>query len=124
MQNFILILLLAMSGSLCSGQNHPQVLNAKPKSQLDARVQGLEEKLKDQQFEIDQLKKALLLRDEEIRALTEMIEGDPPPEDDSQAQDDTFEVGTATCRQVRYVRFSPQRYKPGKASRHPVETMN
>jgi septal ring factor EnvC (AmiA/AmiB activator) len=131
MQSSILMFLLLICGAgLCSGQKQPEASYPKQKFHLDARLQVLEEKLKNQQFELDQLKKELRVRDDEIRALTELIEGTPDAEegtpdaeDDSQQQDNTFAVETGACRRTSFVRFLYPRYLPGKANGHFVRTI-
>jgi len=128
MQGLFLILLLITSVTgLCAGQQKPDVRETKDKARLDLRIRGLEEQLRNQQFEINQMKKELLTRDEEIHALTEMIEGDPNADEDAQQQsnnDDTFEVQTDACRSTRFVHYSPRGFKPGKAKRISLTTIN
>jgi hypothetical protein len=126
MQSLILMLLLITSiTGLCTGQQKPHPRDAKEKSGLDLRMRGLEEQLHNQQFEINQLKKELLARDEEIHALTEMIEGDPNADQDTQQQNgDTFEVETDACHFTHFVHFLRPGYMPGKAKPISATTIN
>lgn len=121
------VLLIVAATGLCTGQKQPSA--AQPNSHLDKQVQGLEERLGNLQFEIDQLKKELLARDEQIHALTEMIEGegDPNAGADSQQQqqgDDTFQVETDACQLTRFVHFSHRAHQRGKAYQVPVTTFD
>ena len=113
-----LVLLVTTVAQLCAGQQRSHPRHATEQPGLDARVRGLEERLQNQQFEINQLKKELLARDEELHALTQMIEGDPNADQNpDQQDDDTFEVETDACQQTRFVQFSRPDYRSGRAKR-------
>lgn len=119
MQSLVLmLLLLASMGGLCAGQQRKGASHTSEKTGFDLRLRGLEEQLQNQQFEINQLKKELLARDEEIHALTEMIEGDPNADENSEQQNhDTFEVETNSCNSTRFVHLPRPTHRPGQAER-------
>jgi phage-related minor tail protein len=126
MQSLILMLLLITSAaSLCTSQQKKDARHADKQPGLDMRVRGLEEQLQNQQFEINQLKKELLARDEELHALTEMIEGDPNADQNAEQQnDDTFEVQSDACQETRFVHFSRHSHRPAKAKRISFTTIH
>src|SRR5262249_51921149 len=124
----MLLLMLLLIAGLCAGQQSPKALEAKGKSQLDVRVRGLEEQLKNQQFEINQLKKELLARDEELHALTQMIEGegeDPNATDNAQQNnDDTFQPENDACPTTRFVHLRRPVYGPGRVKQISVTNIH
>ena len=102
MKQVILAIVLAV-GVTAPAQKQPTSVGAKQRSAVESRIRGLEERLASQQFEIDQLKKELLVRDEEVHALMELIQSEEKPTEDP-SNDFEFESQAAACHLIRYVR--------------------
>ena len=103
MKQVILAIVLAV-GVTAPAQKQPTSVGAKQRSAVESRIRGLEERLASQQFEIDQLKKELLVRDEEVHALMELIQSEENKPTEDPSNDFEFESQAAACHLIRYVR--------------------
>lgn len=115
--NKVILAIVLTLGVNATAQKQPSTERSKPGSPVEIQIRGLEEKLVRQQFEIDQLKKELLVRDEEIHALMELIQEEENERTQDPSNDFAFEPRSAACHAIRYVQSFSEGNNPARLHR-------